>query len=102
MHARSEFVAQLRALPDTPVAWTGDRPADEDARLVWEALTRRRLTTYRSVVEWVGDQMFRRDVQRLGTVADVGFFRSFYLAHARQLLGRLDGSVLHILGGAPS
>ena len=102
MHARSEFVTRLRALPDTPVAWTGDRPEDEDARLVWEAVTRRRLTTYRSVVEWVGDQMFRRDLQRLGAVGDVAFFRSFYLAHARQLLGHLDGTVLQIRGGAPS
>jgi len=69
MHARSEFVMQLRALPDTPVTWTGGRPEDEDARLVWEAVTRWRLTTYRSVV---------------------AFFRSFCLAHARQLLGRPD------------
>jgi len=81
MHARSEFVMQLRALPDTPVTWTGGRPEDEDARLVWEAVTRRRLTTYRSVV---------------------AFFRSFCLAHARQLLGHLDGTVLRIRGGAPS
>ncbi|TMQ21996.1 MAG: hypothetical protein E6K82_14025 [Candidatus Rokuibacteriota bacterium] len=66
MHARSEFVTQLRAL------------------------------------EWVGDQMFRRDLQRLGAVADVAFFRSFYLAHARQLLGHLDGTVLQIRGGARS
>jgi hypothetical protein len=100
MHARSEFVAQLRALPDSPVTWTGDRPADEDARLVWEAVTRRRLTTYRSLVEWVGDQMFRRDAQRLGTIADIGFFRSFYLAHARQLVGQLDGRLLEIRGQA--
>jgi len=101
MHARSEFISRLRALPDTPVAWTGDRPDDEDARLVWEAVTRRRLTAYRSIVEWVGDQMFRRDLQRLGAVADVGFFRSFYLAHAREIIRRLDGTALQIQGGAP-
>ena len=46
--------------------------------------------------------MFRRDLQRLGAVADVAFFRSFYLAHARQLLGHLDGTVRQIRGGAPS
>jgi hypothetical protein len=40
MHARSEFISRLRALPDTPVAWTGDRPDDEDARLVREIIRR--------------------------------------------------------------
>jgi len=100
MHARSRVAAQPGAVPDdAPVAWIGEQPDDEDARLVWEAVTRRRLTRYRAVVDWVGEQMFRRDRHRLGAVADADFFQPFYRAHARRLLELLDGRLVHIAGG---
>jgi hypothetical protein len=102
MHAQSRVASHAGVVPDdASVAWTAERPDDEDALLVWEAVTRRRLTAYRAVVDWVGEQMFRRDLHRLGARADVGFFQPFYRAHARQLLALLDGLVLHIAGGGP-
>ncbi len=81
---------------DAPVAWVGGPPVDEDARVVWEAVTRERQTRYGPLVEWVGEQLFRRDRRRLGCAADIGFFRSFYVAHARELVRRLDGTALRV------
>ncbi|HET7343651.1 MAG TPA: hypothetical protein VFL90_19465 [Methylomirabilota bacterium] len=101
MHAHSRMLSQATAVPDdASVAWTAERPSDEDAVLVWEAVTRRRLTAYGAVVDWVSEQMFRRDLHRLGARADAGFFEPFYRAHARQLLALLDGRVLQIASGA--
>jgi hypothetical protein len=86
---------------DTRVAWTDGPPADDDARVLWEVLTARGLTTYDAVIEAVGERLFRRDLERIGGAADVGFFRPFYRAYAREILRRLEGSQVRIGEVAP-
>jgi hypothetical protein len=91
---------RTRFAEDAPVAWTGGPPADEDALAVWQAITDDRVATYGAVVQRAGERLFRRDLERLGAAADIGFFQSFYRAHARDLVAALAGTVLRIGGGA--
>ena len=90
---------RTHALADAPVAWIGGAPTDEDAHVVWDTITRRRITRYAAVIEDVGERLFRRDRVRVGSLLDIGFLQPFYHAYARELLARLDGSLLRI-GGA--
>jgi hypothetical protein len=85
-----------RELADAPIAWIGGTPTDEDACAVWDAVTRRGITRYAAVVEDVGERLFRRDLARVGGALDIGFFQPFYRAYARELVGRLDGTLLRI------
>jgi len=85
------------AIPDdTPVAWAGGAPADEEAQVVWQALHEDHASRYADLVERVGDRLFRQDLESFGVAADVGFFRPFYLAHARQIVAALAGTLLRI------
>ena len=86
---------------DTRVAWIGGPPADDDARVLWEALTTGERTSFGGVIEAVSERLFRRDLERIGGVADVGFFRPFYRAYAREILRRLEGSQVRIGEVAP-
>lgn len=94
--ARAPVGRPPRALGNAPIVWTGGVPDDEDYRVVWETLTRRRITRYAAVVEDVATRLFRRDLGRTGGAADIGFFRPFYHAYARDLLDQLHGTLLRI------
>jgi H2-forming N5,N10-methylenetetrahydromethanopterin dehydrogenase-like enzyme len=87
---------------DAPITWIGGRPLDEETRVVCDAITREQVTRYAALVEHVGERLFRRDLQSVSTAADLGFFRPFYLAHARALLAALDGTLLRIGGPGAS
>ena len=101
MHRYTTVVSNPATIPaEASVAWIGDRPIDEEPRVIWEALTHEQVTTYAALVERVGERLFRRDLASLGAAADIGFFLPFYRAHARRLIGALDGAVLRI--GAPA
>lgn len=93
---RRAAARRTTGLSDAPVTWIGGAPTDEDARVVWDTLTRRAITRYAAVVEDVGERLFRRDLARMGGAADIGFFQAFYRAYARELLGQLDGLFVRI------
>ncbi len=82
-----------------PVTWTGAAPADEEARVVWDALGGRTVG-HAALIDQVGERLFRRDLDMLGAAADVGFFRPFYLAHARRIVAALAGTCLRVGAGA--
>lgn len=85
---------------DTLVVWSGGPPDDDDdARLVWLAVTARSQARYGEVVEEAAEHLFSRDRARLGAAADIGFFRSFYRAYAREVVQRLTGTHLRLEGG---
>jgi hypothetical protein len=87
---------------ETPVVWVGQSPADDESQVVLESLAGGKPRAYVAVIEEVSERLFRRDLARLGAPADIGFFRPFYRAHARDLLQRLDGLQIRIGGtGAP-
>jgi len=89
--------ARPRLVPaDAPVIWIGGAATDEDARLVWDTLTRRGITRYAAVVEDVAERLFRQDLARAGWAADIGFFQPFYRRYARELLAELDGTFVRI------
>jgi len=90
-----------RELADAPIVWIGGTPTDEDVCAVWDTVTRCGITRYAAVVEDVGERVFRRDLARVGATLDVGFCQPFYRAYARELLGRLDGTLLRIGGSSP-
>jgi hypothetical protein len=101
MHPLISIVSNPAPVPaDAPVTWTGEPPAEEEARVIWEALAGARPLGYAALVERVGERLFRRDLETFGVSADVGFFRPFYLAHARRLIGALAGTRLRIGGAA--
>jgi hypothetical protein len=81
---------------DAAVAWIGSAPADEESQVVWQAVVGEHVSRYGALVERVGERLFRRDLETIGAVADIGFFRPFYLAHARRLVAALDGTLLRI------
>ena len=101
MHRLTTLVSNPAPIPaDAPVTWTGGPPADEEARVIWEALEGAHGIGYATLVERVGERLFRRDLEAFGVSADVGFFRPFYLAHARRLIAALAGTRLCIGGPA--
>ena len=101
MYRPSTIVSRSAAVPpDATVAWIGGPPPDEEAHLIWDALTHEHVSGYAALVERVGEGLFRRDLKCVGAVADIGFFRPFYLAHARALVARLDGALLRVGGPA--
>jgi len=101
MHRLTSMVSNPAPVPaDAPVTWTGEPPADEEARAIWEALEDAHALGYAALVERVGERLFRRDLETFGVSADVGFFRPFYLAHARRLIAALAGTRLRIGGSA--
>ena len=103
MHRPSAPAATRAPVPaGAPITWIGGPPDDEDARMVWQTVTREAVTTYAALVDRVGERLFRRDLDSLGAAADIGFFRPFYLAHARALVAALDGTLLRIGGGVTS
>ena len=79
------------------VRWIAPRaPETEEARAVYEAITHRGLTTYADVATAVAEDLFARDVARVGYVADIGMFRGWYVRGACRLLERLDGVAVAI------
>ena len=68
--------------------------------MVWESFTEAPVIDHAALVERVAERLFRRDLDTVGVVADIGFFRPFYLAHARRLVAALDGTLLRIGRGA--
>ena len=81
------------------VTWVGgNAPDDEDVEAVRDAIVRRGLSTYGDVTRHVADHLFRSDHERAGWIGDIGFFHSWYLLHACQLLERLDGRLVRIEG----
>ena len=97
MHRPSVLAATRAPVPaDAPITWLGGPPDDEDARIVWETLTRDRIARHGALVERVAERLFRRDLRSIGAAADIGFFRPFYVAHARALVAALDGTTLRI------
>lgn len=85
---------------DEPVLWIGGAPTDDDARVVWETLTRRGVARYADVVQEVSERLFRRDLGRVGGAGDIGFLQPFYRRYAREVLARLEGRLLRIgIGG---
>lgn len=103
MHRPSAPAATRAPVPaDAPITWIGGPPDDEDARMVWETLTHERVARHGALVERVAERLFRRDLRSIGAVADIGFFRPFYVAHARALVAALDGTLLRIGGGVTS
>ncbi len=71
-------------------------PDTEEARAVYDAITRRGLTTYGDVATAVAEDLFGRDVARVGYLADIGMFRGWYVRGACRLLERLDGVAIAI------
>jgi len=97
MHPLAMLVSNAAAVPaDAAVVWIGDSPGDDQARLVADALGEPRAARYAVLVERVAERLFRRDLATVGAVADLGFFRPFYLAHARRIVTALDGTLLRI------
>lgn len=95
MQRPTTVVSNPAAIPaDAPVTWIGGPPADEEARAVWESLGDG--ARYGELIERVAERLFRRDLADLGASADVGFFRPFYTALARQLVAALAGTSLRI------
>ena len=95
MHRLTTLVSKPAPIPaDAPVSWTGAPPADEEARVVWESLAEG--IGYAALVERVAERLFRRDLATLGASADVGFFRPFYVAHARGVIAALARTRLRI------
>lgn len=79
------------------VRWIdGAQPRDEEGAAVSCAVLRCELATYGAIVDHVTDHLFRRDSERAGCLGDIGLFRSWYRAHACELLERLDGSLVRI------
>jgi hypothetical protein len=94
-------VARRREIDaDESVMWIGDAPNEDDARAVWQTLTRRGITRYAEVVEDVAERLFRRDLQRLGGAGDIGFLQPFYRRYAREVLAHLEGRLLRIGPGS--
>ena len=101
MHRHTTSVSQPRPVSArAPVTWIGAPPADEESRVVWQALAEDRVSDYAALVERVAERLFRRDLETVGAVADIGFFQPFYRAHARRLIAALDGTLLRI--GTPT
>jgi hypothetical protein len=96
---RSGSTSTRSITPDTLVSWTGDPPADEDARLVWVAVTARAPARYADVIEETAERLFRRDLARLGMTADIGFFLPLYRAYAREVARRLEDTHLGVEDG---
>jgi hypothetical protein len=82
------------------VTWTGDPPAGEDARVIWQTLGQHPGITHDALVERVAETLFRRDLEAFGAAADIGFLRPFYVALARERIAMLDGTLLRV--GAPA
>jgi hypothetical protein len=101
MHGHHPDLASISAQPraiaaDTPLVWIGGPPADDDARLVWVAVTARARATYAAVIDETAEHLFHRDLARLGGSADLGLFQPFYRAYAREVVLRLEGTHLRI------
>jgi hypothetical protein len=97
MHRQLALASTRAPVPaDAPITWIGSPPADEDARVVWDTLVHEGVTRHAALVDRVGERLFRRELRSLGAAADIGFFRPFYVAHARALVAALDGTALRI------
>ena len=80
-----------------PVAWIGGaRGPDEDAEIVREAIVEHGQSQYGPLVAAVAERLFARDNARVGNVADIGFFHSWYTVAARHLIDRLVGACLAV------
>jgi hypothetical protein len=79
------------------VRWIAGRtPDSEEARAVFDAITRKGLTTYGEVAAAVAEELFGRDLARVGSLSDIGIFRAWYVRGACRLLDRLDGTAIAI------
>ena len=97
MHRHTMHVPDRVRLPEhVPVSWIGPPPSDEETRTVWESLTEEPVIDHAALVERVGERLFRRDLDTVGGLADIGFLRPFYVAHARRLVAALDGTRLRV------
>jgi hypothetical protein len=79
------------------VAWIGaPRGPDEESEIVRAAIVERGINRYGALVADVAERLFARDNACVGGVADVGFFRGWYVGPARRLLDRLDGTLIRV------
>jgi hypothetical protein len=86
-----------------PVVWLGGaRGVDEESEIVRTAIVERRIASYGALVAEIAERLFARDNARVGGIADVGFFREWYVVPARRVLERLDGRLIRIGASAAS
>ena len=83
-----------------PVSWIGGtRGHDEESEMVRQAIVERRVAHYGALIADIAEHLFARDNACVGSVGDLGFFRSWYVIPARRLVERLEGTALQV--GAP-
>ena len=97
--ARGSSKSHRAIAPDAVVTWIGGAPPDDDARLLHAVLTARPRAHHGEVITEAAERLFRRDLARLGGVADIGFLQPFYRAYAEELVRRLVGDHLRIEEG---
>jgi len=88
--------ARWKDMRERRVRWIGGNASDDEAQAVRDAIVGRGLSSYGDVACHVADRIWRTDHERAGWISDIGFFHSWYLLHACQLLERVDGRLVHI------
>ena len=79
------------------VTWIGaEVPREEESEAAQEAMLRRGLSTYGDITRHMAEQLFWRDYQQSGWLADIGLLYHWYLLHACEALERLDGTLVRI------
>jgi hypothetical protein len=83
-----------------PVSWIGGkRGLDEESEMVRQAIVERHVVNVGALIADIAEHLFARDNACVGSVGDLGFFRSWYVIPARRLVERLEGTALQV--GAP-
>ena len=83
-----------------PVSWIGGaHGVDEESEMVRQAIVERRVADVGALIADLAEHLFARDNACVGSVGDLGFFRSWYTILARRLVARLEGTALQV--GAP-
>jgi hypothetical protein len=85
-----------------PVSWIGgEHGFDEESEMVRRAIVERHVADVGALIADIAEQLFARDNACVGSVGDLGFFRSWYVIPARRLVERLKGTALQV-GTPPS
>lgn len=83
------------------VVWIGgDPPHDDEARVIRDAITTGD-TRFDAVARRVAATLIEHDLASVGPLADLGIFRSWYLAGARRLLERVSGRLVRFEDAPP-
>jgi hypothetical protein len=92
-----------RSLRDAaPVSWIGGaHGVDEESEMVRRAIVERHVADVAALIADIAEHLFARDNACVGSIADLGFFRSWYTIPARRLVERLEGTAL-LVGAPPS